>query len=262
MQRIALIVAGLTFAACAGAQPPPDLPFEVNIETYRSEDGVIVFALNLEQPFLADAFEQTNYIRIRPLSDQAYLVYPKQTRFERKHAAFFGRLRGSGAAALEITYETVTEDVDGSRRVVETTAPLTITIPNAPTGADRVFKAWARHQNEHFAELLTYFPNDSFLQFALLSSARRHERVKGYVRRFPGMRDVLELDPTLTDLNWLGGRLSLHLADDSTIVEVDPASHSSMTTLSQRPAAERCTTSSTPRANPHRQPTPANSSSR
>jgi hypothetical protein len=42
------------------------------------------------------------------------------------------------------------------------------------------------------------------------------------VQAIPGVQEVLAEDPTLTDMNWIGDRMSVHFLDDSTILEVDP----------------------------------------
>ena len=78
-------------------KPQAPLPFNLEEETYRDKEGdAMVFALKLEQPFLAEEFEKSNYLRLSSLSDGAYLIYPRETRFQQKHAEFYGRLRGTG----------------------------------------------------------------------------------------------------------------------------------------------------------------------
>src|SRR5437764_752549 len=106
---------GILSAVGRGAEP---LPFEHKVEVYRDADGqTIVFALRLEQPFLAEEFEKSNYLRLQSLDHNSYLIYPAETRFHQKHAEFFGRLRAKGSAKLRLSYETVTENLDGSRKV-------------------------------------------------------------------------------------------------------------------------------------------------
>ena len=74
------------------------LPFGQKVEVFREkESDVIVFTVRLEQPFLAEEFEKSNYLRLRSGDDRAYLIYPKETTFQQKHAEFYGRLRGQGA---------------------------------------------------------------------------------------------------------------------------------------------------------------------
>jgi hypothetical protein len=76
--RTLLILAALLHLDLAGffsrgalAQP---LPFESKIEVYRAEEGdILVFALFLEQPFLAEEFERSDYLRLLPV-DQ-YLLH-------------------------------------------------------------------------------------------------------------------------------------------------------------------------------------------
>ena len=80
----------LALPAPAQAQ---DMPFQHKIEVYREKDSdVIAFVLRLEQPFLAEEFEKSNYLRLHALDRNAYLIYPKETKFQQKHAEFFGRL--------------------------------------------------------------------------------------------------------------------------------------------------------------------------
>ncbi len=154
------------------------MPFAHKAEIYRDKSGeVIVFRLLLEQPFLAEEFEKSNYLRLRAADDNAYLIYPKETKFEQKHAEFFGRLRGDGTAALKLAYETVSENLDGSRRVQTRVGELSINIPAAldrDQGPPSIFLEWARRQNEHFVKLLRYYPEETFYQYALLQSRARY----------------------------------------------------------------------------------------
>ncbi|TWT44666.1 hypothetical protein RAS1_10810 [Phycisphaerae bacterium RAS1] len=174
--RNALLIAAWAAAAwTAAAQSATTLPFGVKIETYRSKEvGEIVFAVMLDQPFLAEEFEKSNFLRLTPLDPRAYLTYPKETRFEQKHATFYGRMRGEGVARVRVTYENVTENPDGSRRVSEQHGDLEISIPAEPGGPAAIFTEWARQQNLHFCHLLEAYPNDSFLQYALLQSKQRY----------------------------------------------------------------------------------------
>jgi hypothetical protein len=48
------------------------------------------------------------------------------------------------------------------------------------------------------------------------------QRIADFLRDLPGVAEGLEADPTLTDLNWIGDRLSVHLCDDDTVLEIDP----------------------------------------
>ena len=152
-----------------------ELPFKHEVQIYRSAEGdVVAFALLLEQPFLAEEFEKNGFLRLRSLDDASHLIYPKETRFQRKHASFHGRLRGSGKAKLRLTYQTVSENLDGSRRMVVRQGDVEIAIPAEATGAERVFKDWARGQNAHFRRLLNFYPDESFLQYCLLQSKQRY----------------------------------------------------------------------------------------
>src|SRR5215475_3887370 len=103
--------------AAPGAASGQALPFHHKIEVYRDKDGdAVVFAVRLEQTFLAEEFEKSNHLRLRALDRNAYLIYPKETKFAQKHAEFYGRLRGQGKAKLRLSYEIVSENPDGSRK--------------------------------------------------------------------------------------------------------------------------------------------------
>ena len=80
------------------------LPFSYSVETFQHEDDpdVRAFVVKLEQPFLAEEFEKSNYLRLKAKDSNAFLVYPRATRFEQKHAEFYGRLRGEGTAELQL----------------------------------------------------------------------------------------------------------------------------------------------------------------
>src|SRR4029077_11395653 len=98
LRMAAAMLAVLSLANPAGADP---LPFQSKVEVFREKDTkVVVFALRLEQPFLAEELEKSNYLRLAPLDRNAYLIYPTQARFRQKHAEFYGRLRGQGKAKL------------------------------------------------------------------------------------------------------------------------------------------------------------------
>src|SRR5215831_19126219 len=64
MSYVLPALAGLLCAPPAGARADK-LPFQHKVEVYRAKDGVTVFALRLEQPFLAEEFEKSNYLRLR-----------------------------------------------------------------------------------------------------------------------------------------------------------------------------------------------------
>ena len=156
-------------------KPQAPLPFNLKVETYRDKDGdAMVFALKLEQPFLAEEFEKSNYLRLSSLDDSSYLIYPRETKFQQKHAEFYGRLRGEGKAKVRLSYEIVSENLDGSRKVDERHANIEIDVPKTETGILKIYQDWARRQNDHFANLLTYYPDESFFEYVLLQSQDRY----------------------------------------------------------------------------------------
>ncbi len=152
------------------------LPFSYSVETFQHEDepDVRAFVVKLEQPFLAEEFEKSNYLRLKALDNKAFLIYPRETRFEQKHAEFYGRLRGDGKASLELSYETISENPDGSRRVNSRETKIEVDIPAETVGPDLIYKAWAQRQNQHFADLLEYYPGESFFEYLLLQSKDRY----------------------------------------------------------------------------------------
>src|SRR6266540_553066 len=168
----ATLVGALTFPAGGRAEP---LPFQHKVEVFREKDtGVVVFALRLEQPFLAEEFEKSSYLRLQALDRNAYLIYPKETRFHQKHAEFYGRLRGKGKAKLRLSYEIVSETIKGSRKVDVRHADLEVDVPAELGGPKAIFRDWAEQQNAHFLKLLGYYPQESFFQYALLQSRDRY----------------------------------------------------------------------------------------
>ena len=182
---LAVSVAGRGVVLAQDEKPQAPLPFNLKVETYRDKDGdAMVFALKLEQPFLAEEFEKSNYLRLSSLSDSAYLIYPRETRFQQKHAEFYGRLRstdaggagkdGDGKAKVRLSYEIVSENLDGSRKVDERHADIEIDIPKTESGILKIYQDWARRQNDHFANLLTYYPDESFFEYVLLQSQDRY----------------------------------------------------------------------------------------
>ncbi len=185
-------------ALAATSAVAQELPFQQSVEVYRSdEQDVMAFSLRLEQPFLAEEFEKSNYLRLRSGSPQAYLIYPKETKFHQKHAEFFGRLRGEGEVELELEYETVSENLDGSRRVQVRQGTIKVTIPELPAdqhavGSKRIFLDWARQQNEHFARLLEYYPHETFFQYCLLQSQARYGVEPPPIPKRMPTRDSLE----------------------------------------------------------------------
>lgn len=152
------------------------LPFSYTVETFQHEDDedIRAFVIKLEQPFLAEEFEKSNFLRIKTSDANAFLVYPRATRFQQKHAEFYGRLRGSGVTKLQLSYETISENPDGSRKVVSREATIEVPIPAKPQGTLNTYQTWAKYQNQHFADLLQYYPNESFFEYLLLQSKDRY----------------------------------------------------------------------------------------
>jgi hypothetical protein len=48
------------------------------------------------------------------------------------------------------------------------------------------------------------------------------EKIAAFLRAIPGLEEVAAEDPTLTDLSWLGERMSLHVCDGETVLQLDP----------------------------------------
>ncbi len=192
--RLAAAVLPIVFIAVS-ARAGDALPFKHKVEVYREKDGdAVVFSVLLEQPFFAEEFEKSNYLRLQPLDDNAYLIYPKQTKFHQKHAAFHGRLRGGGGAMLRLSYETVTENLDGSRRVEVREGEIEVPIPTKPGGPPSIYLEWARQQNAHFLNLLSYYPRETFFQYCLLQSHARYGVEPPTLPRPPTTREDLETD--------------------------------------------------------------------
>ncbi len=169
---------------CLGQLPvqADELPFQHKVDVYRSANGeVVAFTVRLEQAFLAEEFEKSNFLRLRSDDERAYLIYPQQTKFQQKHAEFFGRLRGDGTVKLRLSYDTVLENLDGTRRVEAKEGTIEVEIPkpenedqNKAIGSPQIFKDWANQQNLHFARMLRYYPDESFFQYVLLQSNARY----------------------------------------------------------------------------------------
>jgi hypothetical protein len=157
------------FGGLSSAEADEPLPFSHKVEVYRDEkQGVTVFALRLEQPFLAEEFEASNDLRLEAVDDKAYLIYPKEGRFQQKHAEFYGRLRGDGNATLRLSYETVRENLDGSRHVDVNHGDIEVAIPQEDVGAAQLYTDWANRQNDYFLDLLSFYPEENFFQYCLL----------------------------------------------------------------------------------------------
>ena len=164
----AILAIGPASYSVAAEEP---LPFSHKVEVYRNDkQGVMAFALRLEQPFLAEEFEASSYLRVEATDDKAYLIYPKEGRFQQKHAEFYGRLRGEGKMKLRLSYETVRENLDGSRHVDINRGEIEVTIPTSDTGSADLYSAWANEQNDYFFNLLSYYPGETFFQYCLLQS--------------------------------------------------------------------------------------------
>jgi hypothetical protein len=166
------LVAALSGPTAGRGEP---LPFDCKVEVYRPKEGdVVAFCVRLEQPFLAEEFEKSNYLRLEALDRNAYLIYPKETKFQQKHAEFYGRLRGEGKARLRLSYESVSENPDGSRKVEVRQGDVEVPIPTREGGLPAIYREWARQQNSHFLELLRLYPDETFYQYALLQSRDRY----------------------------------------------------------------------------------------
>lgn len=175
MRWLRLLAVVLLAAAASPRSSAQALPFQYRAEVYRdATGGTLAFALRLEQPFLAEEFEQSSDLSLRPLDRNSFLVYPRRTRFHQKHAEFYGRLRGSGKARLELSFSVVSEELDGSRRIEPRTTEIEIAIPEQPVGLESLLTDWARQQNAYFEELLAYAPDASFFEYVLLQSSRRY----------------------------------------------------------------------------------------
>ena len=180
MRSVSLVIALAFVAVFPATGFSQALPFRHKIEVYReknveAKDGeAIVFALRLEQPFLADEFEKSSQLRLQALDRNAYLIYPKETKFSEKHAEFYGRLRGQGKAKLRLSYDIVSENLDGTRKVDVRQGDIEVAIPTEPGGPAGIFKDWAGHQNHHFLSLLNYYPDETFFQYCILQSQSRY----------------------------------------------------------------------------------------
>lgn len=65
---------------CLGVMNCPaqdEMPFQHKVDVYRSAEGdVVAFTVRLEQAFLAEEFEKSNFLRLRSDDDRAWLIYP------------------------------------------------------------------------------------------------------------------------------------------------------------------------------------------
>lgn len=188
---LAMLAAFASAAKARAAEEP--LPFNHKVEVYRNDKrGVTAFALRLEQPFLAEEFEASSYLRVEATDEKAYLIYPKEGRFQQKHAEFYGRLRGEGRTKLRLSYETVRENLDGTRRVDVNQGEIEVAIPSEDTGSADLYASWAKRQNDYFFDLLSYYPGETFFQYCLLQSHDRYGVAPPDLTRIRPPRDDLE----------------------------------------------------------------------
>jgi len=86
---------------------------------------------------------------------------------------------GEGAAKLKLSYEIVSENLDGTRRIDVRQSDIEVPVPPRPesgttVGPKSIFTEWAQQQNVYFAELLRYYPEETFYQYCLLQSQARY----------------------------------------------------------------------------------------
>lgn len=235
MQRYRLRICAtmLGILATASTARAQELPYHHKFEVYREKDSdVISFVLRLEQPFLAEEFEKSSYLRLHAQDKNAYLIYPKETKFSQKHAEFYGRLRGQGKAKVRLSYEIVSETLKGGRKVDVRQADLEVAIPAQATGPRNIFEEWANQQNLYYHHLLQYYPEESFFQYVLLQSRDRYGVTPPAFDKpmvpsaavearlydaFTGSRAVQEvLQQKAFKVGASTGDLTLHVADVST----------------------------------------------
>ena len=73
----------------------------------------------------------------------------------------------------------VSENLDGTRRIDVRQSEIDVPIPPRPkagetVGPKSIFTEWAQQQNVYFAELLRYYPEETFYQYCLLQSQARY----------------------------------------------------------------------------------------
>ncbi len=205
---IAVVATVLLAALFAEAHEPP--AFSVEVTTYRSADGDLAFALDLELPFGTEDSSRPHVVRARPISGNAYLVYPRSTQFTKRHTAFHGRLRGTGVARIQIEHDIEHARPDGSRALKTRRLVVDVPIPTAPVGERETLVAWAGSQAAHFRAGLLRLPGDSFLQYLAPHSQWRYGLLPDPARRPPptvwnwgrapdGRYSILEVAGTLQD---------------------------------------------------------------
>jgi hypothetical protein len=57
---------------------------------------------------------------------------------------------------------------------------------------------------------------------ASIAAVLGRQQIGDFLRGLPGVAETLQADPTLTELNWIGDHVSIHLCDDDTVLEIDP----------------------------------------
>jgi hypothetical protein len=100
---------------------------------------------------------------------------------------------------VKLSYEIVSENLDGSRRVEVREGDVAVTIPKLPdppaaVGPQSIYLDWARQQNLYFAELLRYYPHETFYQYCLLQSQARYGVAPPPVAKLTPDRTALETD--------------------------------------------------------------------
>ena len=152
------------------------VPFNQKVEVYREKQGdVIVFIVRLEQPFLAEEFEKSNYLRLHSSDDRAYLIYPKETTFQQKHAEFYGRLRGKGTVKLQIRITRSSPKTPTARGTSRRgRARSKSRYPPSRPGCGASTGNGPSSRTSTWRTALRYYPEDSFSQYVLLQSEARY----------------------------------------------------------------------------------------
>ncbi|MFP6762984.1 MAG: hypothetical protein VB858_05180, partial [Planctomycetaceae bacterium] len=151
--------------------------------------------------------------RVSELEQQEYSRYRK--RYEQKFQQYFGPL-----AARMTTGDTVRIE--------------TCTLPFKNGSQDQELRALF---DERPLPISTAGVAKSAVKSLFLTPGRK--QIAGFLREIPGVRESLEIDPTLTDMSWLGDQVSLHFCDDDTILEVDPTKLKQMNMLMSVPVSQQ-----------------------
>ncbi len=93
----------------------------------------------------------------------------------------------------------------------------TLVLPFANSGIYGTFRRWLDDRPQPLDD--AQFAASAVASVALVPGRKR---VGDLLRLVPGVSETLEANPTLTNLAWLGDRVTLHFCDDDTILEVDP----------------------------------------